>query len=110
MFKIVIVHPGPDAACIDSAETVDLAMTRYAELGWEDPTSVLLSRTVIVREESTGEVHAIGTYRPHGGSTDSSPVLGFFLIRDGIVVRFTYAEDAKTRRMTVHRENYRVRS
>jgi hypothetical protein len=52
------------AAIIDTADTFDAALTRYAEIAWEDAPAVLLGRTVIVREGDTGDVWAVGSYCP----------------------------------------------
>jgi hypothetical protein len=75
---------------LDSAPSFDSALSRYAGIAWEDPPDVLLRRTIIIREAGTGDVWAIGAYRPHQGYTDFPPVLGFFVPRDRKVVRFRH--------------------
>jgi hypothetical protein len=51
------------ASIIDTADTFEAALTRYADIAWEDEPAVLLGRTVIVREGRTGDVRAVGAYR-----------------------------------------------
>jgi hypothetical protein len=64
------------AAIIDTADTFDAALIRYAEIAWEDQPAVLLGRAVIIREGRTGDVRAVGAYR--NDSDSDAPVLCFY--------------------------------
>jgi hypothetical protein len=64
------------AAIIDTADTFDAALIRYAEIAWEDQPAVLLGRAVIIREGRTGDVRAVGAYR--NDSDSAGPVLCFY--------------------------------
>jgi hypothetical protein len=75
------------AAIIDTADTFEAALSRYAEIAWEDPTHVLLGRAVIIREGRTGDVRAVGSYRP-GPKRNGPPDLVFLDMEDDDVWQF----------------------
>jgi hypothetical protein len=108
MFTIAVLDTDGYHGIIDRADSFDSALSRYADIGWEDPPDVLLRRTIIIREAGTGDVWAIGAYRPHEGYTDFPPVLGFFVPRDGVVVRFKQCPSLVGTDTIIVRDNYRV--
>jgi hypothetical protein len=88
------------AAIIDTADTFDAALTRYAEIAWEDPTHVLIGRTVIIRDGRTGDVWAVGTYRFNPRGIGHPPVLAFLRQRTmtAAVISFVRTQDERTMR------------
>lgn len=87
---IDLALPGmvPDHDVMDTAESFDSALSRYAEIAWEDPPHVLLGRTVIIREAGTGDVWAVGAYGPDARGTPYGDVLTFLFPRHNATQRF----------------------
>jgi hypothetical protein len=88
------------ASIIDTADTFDAALTRYAEIAWEDQPHVLIGRSVIIREGDTGDVWAVGTYRFNPRGIGHPPVLAFLRQRQftACIFSFIRTTDGKTLR------------
>jgi hypothetical protein len=88
------------AAIIDTADTFDAALIRYAEIAWEDAPAVLLGRTVIVREGGTGDVWAVGSYTAFRRDSSRLPILTFLRRRTmtAAIISFVRTQDERTLR------------